>query len=153
MCNHWDTYAVLIIKYTCLQLGPTEELKECWEYSNLFPPVNLSCSEGFFFPTQNWNEGGKKPPPFQGLDPRKTDSSWELKHLWRSIYKWKDWHYFKYSVIRNLIIQQQFSNWQSQSNILALLCDLILSKLLSHGCLCYLSQVWTAVFVCRLWWD
>lgn len=151
MCNHGDTYVMLIIKYTCLQLGPTAALKHT-ENTQIFSLLcTLAVQGDFFFSTQNWNEG--KNTPLLGLDPRKTDSSWELKHLQRSIYKWKDWHDFKYSVVRNLIMQQQVSNWKSQSNTLVLSCDLILSKLLSQGCLCYLSQVWTAVFVCRLCWD
>lgn len=150
MCNHGDTHIMLIIKYTYLQLGPTAELKHT-ENTQIFSLLCTLAVQRDFFSTQNWNEGKK--PPLLGLDTRKTDSSWKLKHLQRSIYKWKDWHDFKYSVIRNLIIQQQVSNWKSQSNILALSCDLILSKMLSQDCLCYLSQVWTVVFVCRLPWD
>lgn len=150
MCSHRDTYVLLIIKYTCLQLGPTAELKHT-ENTQIFPLPCTLALQRIFFPLKIEMKG--KNPPLLGLDPRQTDSSWELKHLQRSIYKWKDWHDFKYSVIRNLIIQQQVSNWKPQSNILALSCDLILSKLLSQGCLCYLSQAWTAVFVCRLWRD
>lgn len=117
---------MLVIKYTYLQLGPTAELKRT-ENTQIFSlPCTLALQRDFFSSTQNWNE--RKKTPLLGLDPRKTDSSWELKHLQRSIYKWKDWHDFKYSVIRNLIIQQQVSNWKSQSNILALSCDLILSN-------------------------